>query len=68
MYDKKLQLMTADSVPAEASITKEERYELIALIAQRFEEFKEPPHLEERQIWDSSDIDVDFEDIVSLYN
>ena len=68
MYDKKLQLITADTMPAKASITKEERYELIALIAQRFEEFRDAPDAEERQIWDSNDTDIDFDDFVIHYN
>lgn len=66
MYDKKLQLVTPGS--AEKVISKDERYELIALIAQRFNESKELPDVEDKQVWDSNDTDISFDDVISHYN
>ncbi|WP_455222810.1 hypothetical protein [Kaarinaea lacus] len=66
MYEKQLQIVTVDT--AETTMTKEERYELIALIAQRVNEFKGSADTEERSIWDSSDIEINFDDFVSHYN
>ena len=68
MYDKKLQSVTPKTAADEFTITKGERYELIALIAQRYNEFKEAPDMEERHIWDSNDTDVDFGNIIGYYN
>lgn len=66
MYDKQLQVMTVDT--AESTMTKEERYELIAMIAQRFDESKDPADTEERNIWDSSDTEVNFDNFFNHYN
>ena len=66
MYDKKLQLVTPTT--AEVAITKEERYELIASIAQRFNESKELPDVENKQLWDSNDTNISFDDVVRHYN
>ena len=66
MYDKKLQLVTPDA--SKIAISKEERYELIALIAQRFNESKELPDVEDKQVWDSNDTSVSFDDVISHYN
>ena len=67
MYEKPLQVMPVDTV--ETTMTKEERYELIALIAQRFDEFKDSADdVEGRHIWDSSDTDINFDVFVSHCN
>ena len=51
----------------ESGITKDERYELIAQIAQRVKEFKESDVMEERNIWDSNDTDINFDEFVNHY-
>ena len=66
MYDKKLQLVTPST--AEVTMTKDERYELIAVIAQRFNESKELPDVENKQVWDSNDTNISFDDVVRHYN
>lgn len=66
MYSKKLRLEMVQAM--ETGITKDERYELIALVAQRINEFKTSPDLEENQIWDSNDLEIDFDNIVNHYN
>lgn len=66
MYDKKLQLVTPKMT--EVAISKAERYELIALIAQRFNESKELPNVEDKQVWDSNDTNVSFDDVIRHYN
>lgn len=66
MYEKKLQLVSPGQEVAE--INKDERYELIALIAQRLNETKELPDVEEQYVWDSSDTSVDIDHIVGGYN
>jgi len=45
----------------EGEQASEERYELIAQIAQGFSEYKESSSLELGKIWDSNDINFDFE-------
>ena len=66
MYDKKLQLVSPGTV--EAAISKDERYELIALIAQRFNESKELPDVEDKQVWDSNDTNISFDDAIRHCN
>lgn len=66
MYDKRLQLRT--SVSEEIVMTKDERYELIAQIAQKYNEFKDSSDVEEKNVWDSSDTDLNFGEFVSNYN
>ena len=66
MYDKKLQLSATE--PPELAMTKEERYELIAQIAQGLDEFKESELREEKMIWDSNDTDLNFDVIIDRYN
>lgn len=67
MYQNKLRLRTTAEV-AEPVMTKDERYELIAQIAQGLNEFKDTSSSEDTQVWDSSDTDLDFGDIVSRIN
>lgn len=52
---------------AESEITKDERYELIALIAQRYRESGNTRDIEEQQIWDTNDTEIDFNDVVSHF-
>ena len=66
MYEKKLRLAATES--SELAMTKEERYELIAQIAQGLDEFKESELREEKQIWDSNDTDLNFDVIINRYN
>ena len=66
MSDKKLQLATVEL--KEVAINKDERYELIALIAQRFNESKELHDVEDKQIWDSNDTSISFDDVIRHYN
>ncbi|MGD8569106.1 MAG: hypothetical protein PVJ39_13540 [Gammaproteobacteria bacterium] len=66
MIENKLRLRTAE--PAEPVMTKDERYELIAQIAQGLDEFKDSSSSEQAQVWDSSDTDLDFGDFVTRFN
>ena len=66
MYEKKLQLVSSGTEGA--VISKDERYELIALIAQRLNETKELPDVGEQHVWDSSDTSINIDNFVSLYN
>jgi hypothetical protein len=66
MYDKKHQL--AEHAATEVTLTKEERYELIALIAQRFNEISESEIVGDKPLWNSEELDVNFDDIVIHYN
>ena len=66
MYINKHQLQTP--APEDIAITKEERYELIALIAQKIYESKETVDVEARQIWDSNDTELNFNEIVGHYS
>ena len=63
--DSGLQLQTFTT--SGSTMTKEERYELIAHIAQRFNASRETVEAEEDLIWDSNDIDVDFSELVNHY-
>lgn len=49
-------------------LTKDERYELIALIAQQREENNQSSGVEEKNVWDSNDTDVKFFDVINLYD
>ena len=66
MYEKKLQLVSSGAEGVE--ISKDERYELIASIAQRLNETKELPNVEEQHVWDSNDTSFNIDNFVSLYN
>jgi hypothetical protein len=66
MVENKLRLRTTE--PSEPVMTKDERYELIAQIAQGLNEFKDSSSSEQAQVWDSSDTDLDFGEIVSRFN
>ena len=69
MYFNNQQSLALESVVSEESaMTKEERYELIALIAQRVNESKDALDVEERQIWDSNDTELNFNEIVGHYS
>jgi hypothetical protein len=65
MYEKNHQFATSGT--GDSGISKDERYELIAQIAQRVREFKESEDMEERNIWDSNDTDINFDEFVNHY-
>ena len=60
MYAKKLQLLEP-----EFALTKDERYELIAMIAQGYSVPKESSCVEVRQVQHGSEMELNFDEIVS---
>ena len=66
MYVKNHQVLTSES--EELTITKEERYELIALIAQRVNDSKDSLDIEVCHIWNSNDTELNFNEIVGHYS
>ena len=66
MYKNELELKTVEAT--ETAISREERYELIAMIAQKFNTAK-ASHVDEDELtWESSDVELDFDEIVYHYN
>jgi len=67
MYDKNLKLVAPKSENIE--ISKDERYELIAQIVERLNEYNETPNVEVEKLWDNNDTPLNFdEEIVNYYN
>ena len=63
MYTKKLQLREPEFV-----LTKDERYELIAMIAEGYSQPKESSCVDVKQVQHGSEMELNFDEIVSCYN
>ena len=66
MYEKNLNLVASES--EKIVISKDERYELIAQIVERLNEYNESPNVEVKQLWDCNDTQLNFDEIVNYYN